>query len=279
MYRSALFCLALILITAFPFLSAAGMNSESDSTENSENIFWANSNINTASVFREEPGMLRLSVRHTFGMLDGGIDTFFGVDQGAHTRIGIEYGITERLSAGIGRMGFQNVVDIHSKYTLTKQSQFDAFPLETALRISTGIDTRSGIDRNFTERSTYLTSLMLAYSFGNFRLQASPMYAHYNYLDGSVNNSQLFGAGLSAKYLLTDEIAASVEYLPVIGTRNEDTSDNLGLGIHIDGGVIIYQVFLSATQWHNEQYIMANNNDRFWEGDIRIGFNLQRELF
>lgn len=243
-----------------------------------ENIFWANTNVVLPTVYRADAGTMRLSVKHTFGYINGGIDRFFGLDDGANTRLGLEYGFTDRFSAGLGRMTFRNVVDLHAKYTLFTQSRSSAFPFETALFLSAGIDTRSGQSLEFSDRLSYVTSLMLARSLGDFSLQLSPMFAHYNFITGG-DESQLIGLGVSAKYLIRPDVGISGEFAPVLGSRNSDTSNALSIGFHIETGLLTYQVYLAASQWHNAQFIMSENNDRFWEGDIRLGFNIHRELF
>ena len=52
----------------------------------------------------------------------------------------------------------------------------------------------------------------------------------------------------------------------------------MGIALNIDTGGHIFHIFLTISQWHNEQYIMANNRDRFWDGDFRIGFNINRMI-
>ncbi|MBP3191375.1 DUF5777 family beta-barrel protein [Natronogracilivirga saccharolytica] len=265
---------AVIFVLVHPHSEASAVTGE----KLDENIFWANTNVVLPTVYRADAGTMRLSVKHTFGHVDGGIDRFFGLDDGANTRLGLEYGFTDRFSAGLGRMTFRNVVDLHAKYTLFTQSRLSAFPFETALFVSSGIDTRSGQGLEFSDRLSYLTSLMIARSLGDFRFQLSPMFAHYNFITGG-RESQLFGLGISAKYLITSDAGISGEFAPVLGSRNSNTSNALSIGLHFETEQLTYQVYLAASQWHNAQFIMSENNDRFWEGDIRIGFNINRKLF
>src|SRR5450432_1230844 len=58
--------------------------------------------VNLQSV--EQPGknVLQFMIMHRFGKLNDGAYNFFGLDN-ATLRLGLDYGITERLSIGAGR--------------------------------------------------------------------------------------------------------------------------------------------------------------------------------
>jgi hypothetical protein len=62
----------------------------------------------------------------------------------------------------------------------------------------------------------------------------------------------------------------------VIGQRHAFSKDALAVALNINTGGHVFQLFLSSSQWHNEQYIMANNRDKFWKGEFRFGFNIHR---
>lgn len=239
------------------------------------NLFWAPTNIGISTVQNMEMNNLNSSVTHTFGLVRSGIDHFFGLDDGANTRIGLDYGISDRLSLGVGRMTFNKVVDIRGKYNILRQTTSGSTPVDLGVKTSMGISTLSGQGFEFTDRLSYFTSVMIARKFNRFSFQISPMIAHFNTVPAGRLN-QLFGVGMLVNYELTDRFALSAEYLPVFGERNPGTADEMAVALNIDTGGHIFQLFFSSSQWHNEQYIMANNRNRFWEGDIRFGFNIHR---
>lgn len=240
-----------------------------------DNIFWAPTNIGLSTVQNVSANNLNLSVLHTFGLTRRGIEHFWGLDDGANTRIGLDYGFSDRFSAGIGRMTFDKVVDLRTKYNILRQTTDNQSPIELAVKVSAGITTRSGIQGEFRDRLSYLFSVMIARKFDNLSLQVSPMAAFFNRVPEG-GQDQLYGAGIIANYNLNERFSLSAEYLPVIGDRNASTEDAFGIALNIDTGGHVFQVFLTSSQWHNEQYIMANNRDMFWEGDFRFGFNVNR---
>lgn len=239
-------------------------------------VFWAPLNIGLTTVNSPAARELNTTVLHTFGLVDGGVDRFFGLDDGANTRIGLDYGIADRFSMGIGRMTFQKVVDIHSKANILRQTTTGSTPIDLAVKGAVGISTLSGIGLQFSDRLSYLVSLMAARKYNQFSFQVSPMIGYFNNVVLEDNPSRLIGIGLMASYELNERFALSVEYLPVIGDRFNETSDAMGIALNIDTGGHVFQIFLTSSQWHNEQFIMANNRDRFWEGDFRFGFNIHR---
>lgn len=240
-----------------------------------EDVFWAPQNIGMGTVKNLSGNNINTTILHTFGLVRGGVDRFFGMDDGANTRIGLDYGITDRFSAGIGRMTFNKIVDLRSKYNILRQTRSGSTPIELAVKVSAGINTTSGIGLEFSDRLSYVTTLMIARKFERFSIQLSPMLAHYNRVAGN-NPDQLLGLGLLLNYELNDRFALSGEYLPVIGDRNPSTYDTAALALNIYTGGHIFQIFFTSSQWHGEQFIMANNRDPFWEGDFRFGFNIHR---
>jgi hypothetical protein len=134
-------------------------------------IFWASSNIGLSTVTNPDAGNLNMTVIHSFGPMKGGVDRFFGMDDGANTRIGLEYGIRDRFSAGIGRMTFNKVVDLRIKYNVLRQTESGSMPIDLAVKAMTGINTTSGIGLEFSDRLSYLISLMAARKFNRVSLQ------------------------------------------------------------------------------------------------------------
>lgn len=240
-----------------------------------EDTFWATKNVGISTIVNPSGNDLHSSVLHTFGLVDGGIDRFFGLDDGANTRLGLIYGITDRVSVGLGRMTFQKVVDISTKMNLLRQTTDGSVPVSVAVKGATGISTLPGIGLEFSERLSYFTSVMIAKKFNGFSLQLNPMYSRFNRTPGQAQED-LLGLGVLLNVELNERFALSGEYLPVFGDRNPGTEDAMAIALNINTGGHVFQIFFASSQWHNEQFIMANNRDRFWEGDFRFGFNIHR---
>ena len=76
--------------------------------------------INGHSLENTAHGVLDFKIGHRFGFVNGGVNEFFGLD-GATIRLGLDYGVTDRLMIGIGRSSFQKTLDGFAKYKFLKQ--------------------------------------------------------------------------------------------------------------------------------------------------------------
>src|SRR5215213_2357999 len=68
------------------------------------------------------PGVLDFRILHRFGRINGGAYEFFGLDGPASVRLGLDYGITDDLTIGIGRSTFNKELDGYLKYRFIQQS-------------------------------------------------------------------------------------------------------------------------------------------------------------
>lgn len=238
-------------------------------------LFPATMAIGLNTVRSPSPANLNTTVLHTFGQIDGGIERFFGLDDGANTRIGVEYGFSERFSAGLSRMTFDGVVNLQGKALILRQTGSDSTPVELALNASAGVGTRTGSGWSFGDRTAYSGSLLIARKFERFSLQASPTIAHFSRV-GAGDRNTLFAIGLAGNYRFDDRFSLTTTWMPVVGERNPGTHNTLGISLDIDTGGHIFQLFLTSAQWHNEAWILAHNRNRFLDGEIRFGFNIHR---
>ena len=84
-------------------------------------------------------GTLEFIFSHRFGRVNGGIYELFGLDD-AFVRIGLEYGITDKLGVGIGRNSVDKTVDGYLKYKALTQSK-DGSPITVTAFASTAYKT------------------------------------------------------------------------------------------------------------------------------------------
>ena len=248
-----------------------------------DELFLIGSIAGMSTVTNLEAHNLNSTIQHNFGLVSGGVEDFWGLDLGAAVRLGIDYGITDKLSVGIGRTSVEDNVDLRFKYTLLRQLKSDKVPVEVAVKGDLGINTQkeSRFDFTLEERLNYFASVMVARQFsGKFTLQVTPMVSHFNTVvietPGVVPEHTHYAVGLGGRFKLTERNSLSFEYLPVIGNRTEGTKDHLALAFEIETGGHVFQVFLMSGQWFTEQHLLARNTNSFFDGDFRIGFNVNR---
>src|SRR5688572_31830332 len=81
-----------------------------ETTEYSAASFKTNRVINLHSLENTSYGILDVKISHRFGTLNGGAYELFGLDI-ADIRIGLDYGISDRLTIGAGRSSYQKTFD------------------------------------------------------------------------------------------------------------------------------------------------------------------------
>jgi hypothetical protein len=249
-----------------------------------ELTFMAPRNINLYTVEPLSRGELHYSIMHTFGTVDTGVRNLWGIDQGANVRFSFEYGITDRLSAGFGRSSLDKVYDINSRYRLLSQMEQEGSPVSVTLNVSGGIITSSfpflQDDYTFNDRLNGAASLLVARKFTEeWSLQLSPTIVHFsrvgqelNVADPDVNT--YYALGVSTRYKIRPRTALSAQYIPTL--NGENTSYNLAVGIDIETGGHVFQMFFTTSRALNDQYLVAGENGSFFDREFRFGFNVNR---
>lgn len=248
-----------------------------------DELFLIGSIAGMSTVTNLEAKNLNTLIQHNFGTVNGGIESFYGLDQGAAVRLGIDYGITDNLSAGIGRTSVEDNVDLRFKYTILRQLKSDKVPFELAVKGDIGINTQKELrfDFSFTERLNYFASVMIARQFSErLTLQLSPMMSHFNTVlietPGDTPENTHYAIGLGGRVKLDQRKSLTFEYIPVIGDRTDGTYNHLALGFEVETGGHVFQMFLMSGQWFTEQHLLAKNTNDFFDGDFRLGFNINR---
>ena len=248
-----------------------------------EEIFWAPTIINTASVTNLDRRNLNFTIMHVFGIATNGVTDLFGLDGAANIRFGLDYGVTDWLSVGVGRSRYDKLVDGRFKLNVLKQRRGGS-PLAIAVRASGGIATvKNGLDA--VGKMNYLASALIARKIGRrVSLQLTPMYSHFNTVfrsldanDSIINErNDHVAVSVGARLLITQQVALTAEFTPVIGDRSDGTTDAMAIGVDLETGGHVFQLFLTTSQWLTEQHMIARNFDDAFDGDIRLGFNVNR---
>lgn len=242
-----------------------------------EAIFKAPTVILMPSVKNLYAQTLNMSIYHTFGVVKSGIKQFWGLDTGANVRLGLDYGITNNLSVGIGRTSIGKVVDGRFKYTIMHQMTESGSPVELAMNGDLGITTAQRIfpgKYGFGDRLGYSYMLMAAHKFNdNLSLQIAPMITHYNRVLTGKNT--YYGLGLSGRYKITGHTAIALEYVPVFN-KTKSLQNELSVAFNIETGGHVFQLFFTNAQTFNPQGILSQTRDNFFKRYFRFGFNINR---
>jgi hypothetical protein len=242
--------------------------------------------INGHSLENMKHGVLDARISHRFGFLSGGINDFFGLDN-ADVRLGLDYGITDRLMVGIGRSGYQRTVDGFFKYKLLRQcDEGCAMPLTLVIVGASSLTTAPardvpwyGPDRKdyFSNRLSYSWQLVLGRKFSEaFSLQLMPGVVHRNLVELASDHNDLVNVGVGGRMKLSKRVAVNGEYFHVFRERSPLFTNSLSLGFDIETGGHVFQLHLTNSTGMFERAFITETIGKWGDGDIHFGFNISR---
>lgn len=238
--------------------------------------------VNLQSVEGKRKGELEFIFSHRFGRINEGAYTLWGLDD-AYVRLGLEYGITDRLSVSLARTSVDKTFDGYVRYKVLRQARGKkAFPISvTALgnmfyKSSPSNDEAPELSTN--DRLAYGAQLVIARKFAtNFSFQINPIFIHRNTVEQDYENNDDLALGFGTRYKITKSMAITGEYcLRLNETSNSPYYDAIGIGIDIETGGHVFQLVFTNSRGMFERAVVAETEGDFFNGDIHFGFNISR---
>ncbi|WP_456459275.1 DUF5777 family beta-barrel protein [Reichenbachiella sp.] len=228
-------------------------------------------------------GILDFVISHRFGTVNQGIEQFYGLDD-AYIRLGLDYGVTDRLNVGIGRSSFQKVVDGSIKYKiLIQQTGKKSVPVSlvafTSLAIKTGDGAFSDptIDHPFSDRLYSTFQLLLSRKMNtNLSLQFMPTFIHRNLVPSGEYPNDVIALGVGGRYKISKRVAINAEWFPQVTEKGPEVTNALSFGVDIETGGHVFQIHLTNSRSMIEQGFISETTGSWSDGDIHIGFNISR---
>jgi hypothetical protein len=228
-------------------------------------------------------GDLIFMFSHHFGALNTGYDNLFGLKQ-SQVRLGLEYGATNWLGLGVGLNTIQNTWDGFLKFKVLRQSKGGKkMPFTLDILCGSAIYTTkwSNPDRKnyFSSRISYSDQIILARKFGQrFSLQIMPTYVHINLVPTPEDHNNVFSLGAGGRVKISQRVAINAEYYYLFPKqiRSTPATSALSVGIDIDTGGHIFQIFLTNAMGENTESIITQTTGKWQNGNIFLGFNISR---
>lgn len=276
--------LSLLLAINFPSKGQDLMDvfgEEEPTTDYTTATFKTTRVVSGHSIENPANGVLLFTISHHFGKLNSGAYDFFGLDQ-ATIRLGLEYGINDFLSVGIGRSTYQKTIDGFVKAKLLRQSKgVRSFPISVTAFSATDLFTLKWQDTErtnyFTSRMSFVHQLLIARKFNeNLSIQLSPTYIHKN-LVVEANTNDNFAVGIGGRYKLTKRLSMNVEYFHNLPGYIADHFENpLSVGFDIETGGHVFQLHFTNSQPMFDRALITETMGKWGNGDIYFGFNISR---
>jgi hypothetical protein len=239
--------------------------------------------INGHTVETKAGGDLEFIFAHRFGSMNGGLFEMFGLDD-AYVRLGLDYGVTDRLSASIGRNSVDKTVDGYLKYKVARQQKGTRnIPVTITALAGTAYKSsprKEDLPAGFKgiDRLAYVGQLLIARKFtSRLSLQLMPTMIHKNAVDRVRENNDQFAIGFGGRYKITRSVAFTSEYYYRVNVPDANESYNtLGFGIDIETGGHVFQLVFTNTRGLTERSFITETEGDFANGDIHFGYNVTR---
>lgn len=227
-------------------------------------------------------GVLDFRILHRFGRLNEGAYGAYGLDQ-ATIRLGLDYGISDRIMIGIGRASNRKEIDGFIKYRMIWQGKGKGSVPFSMVLIS-GV-TKDGLkwadpDRNnyYSSRLAFFHQVLIGRKFSeSFTLQLLPTVVHRNLVATKEDNHDIYSVGIGTRLKLTKRIAINAEYFYTLRDQLGVTkTDPLSIGFDIETGGHVFQLHFTNALGMNERSLITDTDGKWDKGDIHFGFNISR---
>lgn len=274
-------CFCFLLCFAVRAQPGAGTDSLFTSDGNGvTGIFHSTRVIQSQSVEMLARRSLDVRILHRFGRLKDGVKELFGLDQ-ASMRMGLDCGILDWLTVGVGRSTYRKEYDGLVKFRLLQQNQH-SIPIQLVMvggaMIRTADETgTNGYEPTAGDRTSFYAQVLVGRKFSKaFSAQLSSTLLHMNYVpDDSWNNTGL-AIGIGIRQKISKRLSITFDHQRILTGLPVGMHHPLGIGLDIETGGHVFQLHFSNAIGMNERAFLTESTDDFFKGEIRFGFNLSR---
>lgn len=270
------------------------LGEDSITVEYTSASFKATRVINGLSIENTAHGVMDFRISHRFGYVSAGRSEFWGLDQ-AYIRLGLDYGVTDRLMVGIGRSSYQKTVDGFFKYKILRQcDQGCTMPITLSFAAGMSVTTLAseklpwfepGRTDYFTHRMGYFFQAVAGRKFSEkLTLQLMPGLVHRNLVKTTEEKNDVVNIGAAGRIKITKRMAINAEYFYVLPnqlaepiTSTDPTYHNsFSMGLDIETGGHVFQLHLTNSFPMYERGFITETTGDWLDGDISMGFNISR---
>jgi hypothetical protein len=282
---------AFVILILSAFLTQAFCQEEETSSNPVTGTFGTALLIDNQTIESPRKGGIELQIQHRFSLIES-IDNLFGIYGSANTRIGLNYGITDRIMVGAGTTKDYKLQDVNWKYRILQQTEDNSMPVSLSYFGNAVIDARSddafgpAESYKFIHRFSYFTQLIVARKINDmFSVQVAPSMTYFNavprYSDSTGYKNMNFGIHAGARANVFGNHSFMLEYDQLLtgqeltGTYEEQKpKPNLTFGWEISTATHCFQLFVANYSNIINQYNLIYNTNDFTKGEFLFGFNI-----
>jgi hypothetical protein len=245
-------------------------------------------------------GEWEMFIQHRFGTFGTGAYNWYGLDQ-SYMRIGLDAGLSERLTVGVSRSSMNKIADGYFKYqfkgkairSADKETSDNKSEVTAAWYSNVSINTQARANISpepfyYTNRLRFVNTIIISKNINDRLLIAlTPSLVHVNLVDLATESNDIAVMGAYGRMKFSDRYAVTAEIqkpflssMPspsgAMKTVNIPTDPYMALGFEIYTAKHVFQLSVSNAQSMNESYYMTQNNGSFEPSNLRFGFNIVR---
>jgi hypothetical protein len=249
--------------------------------------------VNMKTIEAPAAGALNFEIQHRFGTINSGAYNLWGLDF-ATFRLSLDYGISDRVSIGIGRSTTQKTFDGYVKYKLLRQTDNGSMPVSVSL-----LGTSTYFTEHFSDsveqalitgkyRFDYTAQVLIARKFNEkLSLQLVPTFIHYNLVDSPADHNNVFALCLGGRMKISKRMAITAEYNYLFpnqlltypaGPNQPPRANSLSFGWDIETGGHVFQLVFTNSQSMVEPQYIGQTQGTWGKGYIYFGFNISRNF-
>lgn len=248
--------------------------------------------INANTIETTKKKTLEFRITHRFGNMEIGNTigdhTLYGMDNASNIRFSFDYGLTDKISIGVGRSKTLENIDGNLKYRFLEQKK-GGLPISVAYFANAVVSAVADVaDNKFVNRLSYTHQLIIASKINNtISLELLPTFLHRNYVDrtqlhpvnGSTDENDIFALGFGGRFKITKRTAFVVDYfLPFSKFRERYNNfyETLGIGFEFETGGHVFHVNVTNSAGIIENDFIPYTNSSWEKGEYKLGFNISR---
>jgi len=235
--------------------------------------------VNSQSIEMPKPRILDFMILHRFGSMSNGAYDLFGMDE-AVIRFDLKYGLSDRISFGIGRSSLNKTFDIFTKVKIMGQKTgYRSFPITLVFFSKMEIETIIK-DMSMNDRITYDFQFLLAKKFNrSLSLQLMPTLIHRNLVETNSDSHDLISIGVGGRMKMTKRTSINFDTFFPVGQRSEAYRQGWGIGYDIETGGHVFQLMLTNARGSFESEYIENASGTLKDLDLYLGFNIARVFY
>lgn len=224
-------------------------------------------------------GQKVLEIQHRFSQIKE-IADLFGIYGSANTRLGISYGLTDKIMLGFGTTRSFMLQDLEWKYSILTQTESGKIPVSLSYHGNAVLDARNDKyfgptdDYKFIYRFSYLNQLIVSKNFGGIAsFQVAPTFVYYNAVPEGYNNINA-SINVGGRLQVIGFHSIIFEYDQPLLMADEEVYPNIALGVEIGTSTHSFRVFASNYNAIIRNRSIAFNGNNPLDGDFQFGFNI-----